>query len=321
MEKEPNISGISANLAESIAQQENEFEKETQSLPLQGMRVAISVSTSEELERLGMSENHIADISVELARYLMVNGASMIYGGDLRQGGYTELFSELSWQYKFLADKVNRFINYFPFPNSKLVSVDVKAEFVAKQVTPIVIPPPAKLGAIEIDRAYDPANSVGDRFIFAECFADMRLIMAKESDARILVGGKQRNYLGFIPGIVEEAYQSIIAGKPLYIIGGFGGAARSLSLAVEGQHPAELTDDFHFDSAFLQEFKSYCSGRSTIKLDYDEIVNFFADYGMKSLCKYNGLTEEENHVLFESTNIHELVFLVIKGLQRLNGVK
>lgn len=314
MEVEKNVSGISENLADSIVEQ-NEIEKKVIEKPhLYGKRIAISVSESEELEQLGLSINHLKDISIEIARYLIVNGATMLYGGDLRSGGFTGLFSELSYQYKYLSDKENRFINYFPFPNSKSISLDDQATFVKQQVDVRILEIPEKLGKVDTDKKYDPSTNIHDRFIFSECFADMRLIMSKESDARILLGGKQKNFLGFIPGIIEEAFQSINANKPIYLLGGFGGATKSLINVILGKNPKELTNDFQFDTDFLKNFRKYCIDKSTIKMDYDYLVNLFQENSIESLSSNNGLSVEENQILFESTNIHELVFLIIKGL-------
>src|SRR5690606_26234756 len=107
------------------------------------------VSESEELEKLGLSDHHLKDISIEIARYLIVNGATMLYGGDLRHGGFTELFSELSYQYKYLGDKERRFINYFPFPNSKSINDDVRADFIKKQVEAKILDIPEDLGDVD----------------------------------------------------------------------------------------------------------------------------------------------------------------------------
>src|SRR4051812_28731348 len=128
MENEQNISGISENLADSIAEQEAIDEKQIDNLLLSGKQIAISVSESEELEQLGLSEHRLRDISIEIARYLIVNGATLLYGGDLRVGGFTEIFSELSFQYKYLKDREFRFVNYFSFPNANYLTTDLKAK-------------------------------------------------------------------------------------------------------------------------------------------------------------------------------------------------
>jgi hypothetical protein len=281
---------------------------------LQGKRIAISFSESEELEQLGLSDQRLKDISIEIARYLIANGATLLYGGDLRNGGFTKLCSELSFQYKYLSDKQNRFINYFPFPNSKSVSNNEKAIFVKQEVEAIKLNPPKHLGKIDAKRKYDPLKNLDDKFVFSECFADMRIIMANESNARILLGGKQINFLGYIPGIIEEAYQTLRANKPIFLLGGFGGATKSLIRVITGDRPRELTDEFQFDTEFLNEFKIFCQGKSVINLDYVYLVDFFQHHNIESISNQNGLSIEENKILFESTKISELVFLIIKGM-------
>jgi hypothetical protein len=318
MDEDINVSGISENLAESILEQSATKEKKVGATILHGKRIAISVSESEELEQLGLSEHHVKDISIEMARYLLIAGSKMIYGGDLRIGGFTKLFAELSFQYKYLRDKEPSFINYFPFPNSKQLSVKDKADFVKQQVEAKVIEVPKHLGSIDVDKEYKPFENVEDRYIYSECFTAMRTAMAKESDARILIGGKQKNFLGYFPGIVEEAYHTIKEGKPIFLLGGFGGATHTLIQAITtNEAPNVLTNEVQFHSAFLKEFKDYCKGKSTIELDYKEITARVKQYDLKSISQKNGLSEDENQILFESRNIHELVFLVMKGLKNI----
>jgi hypothetical protein len=281
---------------------------------LQGKRIAISFSESEELEQLGISDQRLKDISIEIARYLIVNGATLLYGGDLRNGGFTKLCSELSFQYKYLSDEQSLFINYFSFPNSKIVSHNEGAIFEKQEMEAIILNPPKHLGKIDTERKYDPFKNLDERFVFSECFADMRIIIANESDARILIGGKQINFLGYIPGIIEEAYQSLKANKPIFLLGGFGGATKSLIRVITGDVPRELTDEFQFDTEFLNEFRFFSQGKSVINLDYVYLVDFFQHHNIESISKQNGLSIEENKILFESTNINELVFLIIKGM-------
>lgn len=318
MEAEKNISGISENLAESIAEQ-NELEvKSRQKGVLNGIRVAVSVSDNEDLEQLGLSTHHLKDVMIELARYIMANGGTLLYGGHLKNEGFTKLFAELSYQYKFLNDKSFRFVNYFPFPNSNSLTLEIKADFVKQQVAPIVIEIPRHLGVIDKNKKYDTFNNIEDRYIFSECFSDMRRIMADESNARILLGGKQSNYLGYLPGIIEEAYYSLKANKPIYIIGGFGGAAKSLSNVIQGFVPKELTNEFQYSNSFIQEFKEAFSDKASVPIDYNDLLDFIKQFPLERISEMNGLTVDENLVLFASQNIHEIVILIMKGLKQID---
>ncbi len=315
MAEEKNISGISENLADSIAEQKEIEIKYREKGILDGMKIAVSVSNNEELEQLGLSESHLKDIAIEVARYLIANGAILLYGGDLRKEGFTRLFAELSYQYKFLNDKTFRFINYFPFPNSNSLTLEVKADFVKQQVEPIVIEVPKHLGDVDKKREYDPFNNIEDRYIFSECFSGMRNIMANDSHARILLGGKQSIFLGYLPGIVEEAYFSLKANKPVYIVGGFGGAAKSLSKIICGGVSEELANEFQYSNQFIQNFKQEYSEKASVPIDYDNLMDFFKRFNLDSFSELNGLSVDENLVLFESQNIHEIVFLIMKGLK------
>ena len=314
VEKEKNISGISDNLSESITEQEALEKKHTEKSILQGKKIAISISESEDLERLGLSEQHLKDISLEIARYLIVNGATLLYGGDLRNRGFTDLFSELSSQYKYLSDKKRRFINYFPFPTGRNLSTDDIASMMQKQVEVKRLEVPKHLGNPDPNKDYDPFNNNEDRFLFAECFSDMRIKMSQDCDARIVLGGRLKNFVGYFPGIVEETFYSLTEGKPIYLVGAFGGATKLLIRVLCGDKPIELTNEFQLDSEFFINFRNFCQGKSTVNFDYNSLFEYFQKYSIDSIAKHNGLTIEENNILFESTNIHEIVFLIVKGL-------
>jgi hypothetical protein len=243
----------------------------------------------------------------------------MLYGGDLRAGGFTEIFSDLSYQYSYLKDKRLRFVNYFPFPSARHLTTSLQAEFLNKRVDVKILENPKSIGEVDTERTYDPTISVVDRFIFAECFADMREKMASDSDARIILGGKQSNFLGYVPGIVEEAYYSLDAKKPLYLLGGFGGATKSIISTIKGEMPEELTNEFQYNTDFLEKFKNYSLDKSSKEyLDYDYLAKFFQKHSVESVSELNGLSIDENQILFESNNIYELIFLVIKGLQNIS---
>jgi hypothetical protein len=313
---ETNISGISENLSNSIVKEKDEADKKDNKRLLTGRKIAISVSESEEIESLGLSDDHIADISIELARYLLVSDAVMLYAGDLRRGGFTEFFSEMSYQYRLLKDKGLRFVNYFPFPASQSLTVEVKAEFLKKQVDAKIVPIPNRFMGIDQTKSYFPAE-VADRYVIAECLTDMRIKMASESDARIVLGGRQTGYIGYYPGVIEEAYYSLKSGKPLYILGGFGGAAKTIISIITGKIPEYLTNDFQFQDENNRRFKAYIDENNLSQFDYSILTQFFQQFNVASIAGLNGLSTDDNQILFESTNIYEIIFLVFKGLKNL----
>ena len=61
--------------------------------------------------------------------------------------------------------------------------------------------------------------------------------------ARILLGGRLDSFSGFLPGLFEETLVTLESERPVYILGGFGGAAEILANAIltnGNERPKEL---------------------------------------------------------------------------------
>ncbi len=313
MKEKINISGIEDDLVISANENKNIFSNKL----LNQKKIAISISINEDIDKLGFSLQHLNDISVEIARYIVANGGTALYGGDLRLGGFTDLFSELSNQYKISNDRTFRFENYFPFPNSKLINTSIKVEFKAKQINPIILPIPENLGEIDIKKDYKPFDNIQDRYIYCECFKDMRIKMAQDCSARIIIGGKISGYLGYMPGIIEEALYTLLNDKPLYLIGGFGGATLKLINLLMGADTKEISNEYQYNTAFLKEFKEYINDKYPFS-DYEVIKEKLSNFNIETISSKNKLSVEENEILFTSKNIHEILYLIMKGLTKIN---
>lgn len=301
-----NISGVESDLVETV-------KKPIRQGVLNGKNIAISVSVNEDLEKNGFSEQHLNDISIEIARYIIANDGTAMYGGDLRVGGFTYYFSELSNQYKKPNDKSFKFINYFVFPNTKALTRDVRIDFQSKQILIKEIKLPKEV-IVNEDKEYRPFENNKDRFILCECFKNMRIQMAKDCQARVLVGGKISNYLGYMPGVIEEALFTFLEKKPLFLVGGFGGATDKLIRLIKGETVAELTDDFQYNTEFQKGYKEFIKDKYEYS-NYKSIKEAFSKCDVKMLSELNKLSVEENEILFESKNIHEIVYLIMKGLR------
>ena len=58
--------------------------------PLQGRRIALSMSESTDIQCRGLDEVHLREAMVELSRYLLLWGAPVVYGVLLGDAGYTQ---------------------------------------------------------------------------------------------------------------------------------------------------------------------------------------------------------------------------------------
>ena len=309
MTDENNISGISTEdlkLEFKLSQNEKSF--------LFDKSIAISVSNSENLYELGLDEQHLNDISIELARYIISNDGTALYGGDLRENGFTKYFEELSSQYTRNDDDRHAFINYFAHPFLNKIDKKFERDFKSKRIRLKKISCPEHIN-FDFDKNYQPTNEVNDRYIFAECFRVLREKMTEDCDAKIIIGGKLSNYLGYIPGVLEEAIYQIESKKPLYIVGGFGGVTNEISKLILGESSTILSNQSQYNSQFLQDFKMFVNDKYKF-IDYDFINNLFSGFNLKTLSTNNFLTENENRRLFISKNIHEITYLIMKGMNK-----
>jgi hypothetical protein len=85
----------------------------------------------------------------------------------------------------------------------------------------------------------------------------MRFTLAQKCDIRLVIGGKTRGYQGLAPGIIEEAWWTILSGKKLVVCSGMGGAARAIVESNSPQAQNVMTDDAHpLARAYLNDLYS-----------------------------------------------------------------
>lgn len=190
---------------------------------LLGRKIAISVSGSADLARLGLGEEHCRLVVAEVGRAIMLAGGTILYGGDLRPDGYT-------W---VLVDEARRFGGgrpvlelclaepaYRPLREADLTQADRTLGDIGK-VTLIT----SAGSTIPVADAH-----VSDaEFDAPAALTAMRQYVSGAVDGRLIVGGKLSGYSGTEPGVIEEARLTWEAGKPVLVAGGYGGAAAAIA--------------------------------------------------------------------------------------------
>ena len=111
-----------------------------------------------------------------------------------------------------------------------------------------------------------------------------RKTLVENIDAHIVLGGKEKDFLGKLPGILEEFILAIEKNLPIFLIGSFGGATRTIAEIVMKKRTHNLPK--HFD--------------------------LISKYEISSLN--NGLNVEENKILFTTKDADVIVALILKGL-------
>jgi hypothetical protein len=301
-------------------------------------RLAISVSECADISRFGLDELHYRDFIKDLNRYLLIKGATMVYGGHLAYEGFTQVLMNLviahNRQDNFAP--FNRIENYvgWPVPFSKKDKVD------AKQGAKLIrIPRPDGIceelePEFKADPEYFSAElSPRHRYAWARGMTAMRQAQTQTCDARIVVGGtfsptlktladgkqKESWYASQIPGVLEEIMTSLEAEQPVFVIGAFGGVAAMVVDILEGKDRPEMTWEFQKNAPYAQEMREIYNQKNEHYWDYDKMREFLLQ---KKIAGLNpGLTKDEHVELFHTTSIERMIELIIKGLDELEKMK
>ena len=279
---------------------------------LDGKNVAISISESPDSSTLGIGKAMFEDLSVELARHLLISGAHLVYGGDLRPGGFTELFKDLTYQYGiYEKDKTlkNYFTNYLAWPIYIGMSPTTQAEYKSCRVIcqKATIPNTIPSGLHDLML---PPTTVDNLYYWAESLKAMRQEMESNIDARIILGGRVTGFKGYMPGLYEEAINAANVKHPIYLLGGFGGAALRLIKLIKEETTSEKLFEECCSYRSYQEFVSYLD-KEKGEMNFKALDIFVNNMGVLN----NGLSDDENERLFVTTNVTEIIALVLKGLR------
>lgn len=255
---------------------------------LNGISIAISISESPDMATLGFGPEHLDDAMTEVARHLLAAGARIFYGGDLRAEGFTQLLFEIVARHRPLGQATGpSVVNFLPWPvhagmdtaslEKLLSALDGAGEMVLLDVEGR--PLPAAERVVMAPATIGPAD-------WEAGLTAMRRATTLRTDARVALGGKIAGFKGRMPGVVEEVLLATEHGQPVYLLGGFGGAARDVAA----------------DLGFVDD-----DGTGGPKTMPHPRVDFAP----------NGLTHQENATLARTAHIDEAVALLLRGLSRL----
>lgn len=282
---------------------------------LKDKNIAISISDSDDIQDYGGDDALLRDVTIELSRHILVAGGKLIYGGDLRKQGFTELFADLSCQYgqKEKSDRNTKyFTNYFAWPIYLNMTQTHKSDFEHSRVSIVKIEAPDECRS-DLKNTFIAPTTPENNYLWAKSLSKMREKMENNSDARIVLGGRTHGFKGKYAGILEEYLIAKNKGNPIYLLGGFGGVSKIIADILEKKLPEScLLEQANMDASYSDFVSYYNTKESHSTINYHAIFNDIADGGIASL--HNGLSEDENKILFKSTNILEIVALILKGL-------
>ena len=246
-----------------------------------------------------MSDGHLRDAMAEIARHALKLGSRLVYGGDLRAYGFSELLFEIAARHhSFVENMEDRagVTNYLAWPVHMLMSAGKLEEAIqalAGSAELVCLDMNGKPIEMQHRRQFESRQPTDEEW--SKGLTEMRRHMLRQTDARVVLGGRTEQYKGAMPGIGEEALLSLQAGQPLFVIGGFGGCARDIAESLE------IIDQRMSDRRAWE-------GR-----------NAFDVFSVASLN--NGLSVEDNATLATTPHIDQAIVLILRGLSRVGGTR
>lgn len=207
--------------------------------------VGISVSPSEDALRLGYDARQINRIVIRMARYFLDKDMRVIFGHDWRNDGVMHAVADFAGKVELHAqgisdltekppllghngDESPRMLNVVPTSREEISRAALSAERDSGgvlEVTPVdeLIP---KLQ--EQFSNLEDIISGNNNKTRANKLTRLRhcITLLLNPGCRVCLGGSSTRDEGAEIGVTEEAKLALTYGKPLYLIGGFGGAVR-----------------------------------------------------------------------------------------------
>lgn len=274
---------------------------------LRGRVLGISVSQSPDLGRLGMLESHVTVVLGEMARAILASGGTLACGGHLDPGGYPALLlSELGRYARGTSGPLLRV--YLAWSEHQRLTRDELTERlnIGNGAEVLCLDPAGRVIREPLAGRGPEAvpESEMNETLKRGSLTAMRRVMAKETDGRVLLGGKRTGFSGNLPGLVEEALFTLEAGTPLYLVAGLGGITVDLVRALGIDDCSWLPPDPGSvpDDPRLVEGKRLLAAKR-------------ADPQWCGLL--NGLSEDENRRLAAAYRPGEIAALVALGLGRI----
>ncbi len=296
-----------------------------ESLSLNGRRIGISISdvSNNGYSKFHLPKNQSTRLAQDIARHLLARSATLVYGGDLRKDGFTEFILNEAIALKSRLNTDDIYVeNHLAWPlyfsDAQLTSWRARYREVMK--TTIHTIPGDISGEVDKDR-FPPPSTAQNKYLWSRCLTEMRLASIDSTHARICVGGKLSGYKGIMPGVLEEIIIAISMGKPIYLLGGFGGVVGEIcDVIINGSYPECFSEPWqltHNDGyAELQEI----AREKGMHADYQRVKKILTKINVTMLANSANLDEEKYIQLMTTPFVDECVHVVMEGLKKSAGL-
>lgn len=263
--------------------------KKTLVTPLQEMILQNEIKNKKIM--LSISENEdIVDLSIksllsDMIKYFIAFDFQILYGGNLKYENkemnlVIQILKTLDFYKKIdVISSDKRVINYVAYPLNITSEDRIKT---MKEIDYIFINP----DNLPLEEAQ---TNFSNNKIWEKSLSAMREKIVEDSDYLIIAGGKTRGFKGKMPGILEEFLNGLKNKKSIFLLGAFNGVTKEIINYIQGE---EISEEMKKFERYLEEIP-------------------------KNISLNNGLTEEENKILFELENSSQIIELILKGIRNL----
>ena len=262
-------------------------------LNLDDRNISISVSKCESIQRNGITDIHCQAFIMDLARYLISFGATVMYGGNLFYRGlnFVQTLQNVLKNYSKDYLEYRKIRNYIPNYFAPNIDADVQVD--NQNEIKFIKVSPGKDGNAKSD------------------LTAMRETMASDMDVAIIAGGKMNNYIGRCPGVLEEFILALDNRKAIYIVGAFGGVAEKIADVINS------CDKFFSTGKFIEVINEYTTTLTEEDKEFHSHILAVME-NLQSDDLNNGLSLDENKKLMGTTNCSEAISIILRGLKSLS---
>lgn len=261
---------------------------------LLGCRVALSVSDSQDLSRLGLTPSHLELVVAEIARAVILARGIIVYGGRIKPAGFTQLIIDEVERYGTERLSLELYVpasEHQHIPHDELEEIDRRLGIAGQ----LYLLTPSGEAQTVVQRRNTAVPSATTP---AEALTSMRKHISELTDARVILGGKLTGFQGIEPGVIEEARLTVQSGKALYVAGGYGGAATAVAQTLG-------YDNFDWTPSDLP------AGGETDQVQI-ALANLRTAYA--TVERTDGLSDDQRRVLAISHRPANIATMVVQGL-------
>lgn len=291
-----------------------------EALDLNNVKIGISIS---DCKVLSFSEFHLHSdnlkrLSQDIARHLLAREGTIIYGGDLRNDGFTKFILDEAIILKSRLQREEIHVeNYLAWPlyisSSEIVAWRAKYNTVMNTIHS-ALPNDIK-DEVNKDSFLAP-NDAYNKYIWSRSLTHMREQSIPLSDFRICAGGKLSGYKGKMPGVLEEIMISIELKKPIYLLGAFGGVVGEVCFSIlNSKITKPLTEPWQNSNNRGYSELQKKAKENKHQADFDNIKTVLEELTVEELSQRAGLSKSDYSRLMKSPFTDECVHLILKGLK------